>query len=44
MRYLRRELEPQLLKAARNFPAVVLTGPRHADQWFLPGSLIADDW
>jgi hypothetical protein len=35
MRYLHRELEPQLLKAARNFPAVVLTGPRRAGKTFL---------
>ena len=30
MRYVHRELETQVLKAARQFPAVVLTGPRRA--------------
>ena len=35
MRYLRRQLESQALKAARNFPAVVLTGPRRAGKTFL---------
>lgn len=35
MRYLRRELETQILKAARSFPAVVLTGPRRAGKTFL---------
>jgi predicted AAA+ superfamily ATPase len=30
MRYLPRDLEPALLKAARGFPAVVLTGPRRS--------------
>jgi uncharacterized protein len=32
MRYVHRELEPQVLKAARSLPAVVLTGPRRAGQ------------
>jgi predicted AAA+ superfamily ATPase len=35
MRYLTRELEPQVLKASRNFPAVVLTGPRRAGKTWL---------
>lgn len=35
MRYLRRELESQVVAAARNFPAVVLTGPRRAGKTFL---------
>lgn len=35
MRYLHRELEPQLLKAMRHFPAVVLTGPRRAGKTML---------
>jgi uncharacterized protein len=35
MRYLRRQLEAQAIKAARNFPAVVLTGPRRAGKTFL---------
>jgi len=35
MRYVRRELEIQLLRAARGFPAVVLTGPRRAGKTFL---------
>ena len=30
MRFIPRELENQLLQAARSFPAVVLTGPRRA--------------
>ena len=30
MTYVRRELEPVLLRAARDFPVVVLTGPRRA--------------
>lgn len=30
MRYCRRELEPQILAAAKSFPALVLTGPRRA--------------
>lgn len=30
MRFIPRELEKQLLRAARSFPAVVLTGPRRA--------------
>jgi len=35
MRYLHRELESQILKAARSFPAVVLTGPRRAGKTVL---------
>ncbi len=35
MRYVRRELETQVLRAARNFPALVLTGPRRAGKTFL---------
>ena len=35
MRYIRRELEPQMLRAARDFPAVVLTGPRRAGKTLL---------
>jgi predicted AAA+ superfamily ATPase len=35
MRYIRRELERQVLKAARSFPAVVLTGPRRAGKTWL---------
>src|SRR6266853_6860722 len=35
MRYVRRELEPQLLRAAKNFPAVVLTGPRRSGKTVL---------
>jgi uncharacterized protein len=35
MRYLRRELEPSLISAARSFPAVVLTGPRRAGKTWL---------
>jgi len=35
MRYLHRELESQVAMAAKNFPAVVLTGPRRAGKTFL---------
>ncbi|MBI4324382.1 MAG: ATP-binding protein [Chloroflexi bacterium] len=35
MRYVHRELEAQVLQAARNFPAVVLTGPRRAGKTWL---------
>jgi predicted AAA+ superfamily ATPase len=35
MRYVPRELAPRILTAARNFPAVVLTGPRRAGKTYL---------
>jgi len=35
MRYLHRELEARVTLAARNFPAVVLTGPRRAGKTWL---------
>jgi predicted AAA+ superfamily ATPase len=35
MRYLHRELESQVLRAARSFPALVLTGPRRAGKTVL---------
>ena len=35
MRHIPRELEQQVLQAARNFPAVVLTGPRRAGKTWL---------
>ena len=35
MRYVRRSLEKQLLRAVKNFSAVVLTGPRRAGKTFL---------
>jgi uncharacterized protein len=35
MRHIRRELEQQITKAARSFPAVVLTGPRRAGKTWL---------
>lgn len=35
MRYLRRELETQVGRASRHFPAVVLTGPRRAGKTWL---------
>jgi len=30
MRWVPRELQPELLRAARGFPALILTGPRRA--------------
>lgn len=35
MRYVHRELEPELIRAARHFPAVVLTGPRRSGKTWL---------
>ena len=35
MKYLHRELEKQVARAARHFPAVVLTGPRRAGKTML---------
>lgn len=35
MKYLHREMEEQLTRAARHFPAVVLTGPRRAGKTML---------
>jgi hypothetical protein len=35
MKHVRRDLERQVVKAARNFPAVVLTGPRRAGKTWL---------
>ena len=35
MRYVRRELEAQLVRAMKSFPAVVLTGPRRAGKTYL---------
>ena len=35
MRYIRRQLEEQVLRAAKGFPAVVLTGPRRAGKTLL---------
>ena len=35
MRYIRRKLEVQIKKAAKAFPAVVLTGPRRAGKTYL---------
>jgi hypothetical protein len=35
MRYVHRELEEQVMRAARSFPAVVLTEPRRADKTWL---------
>ena len=37
MRYLHRALETQVRKAAKGFPAVVLTGPRRAGKTWLLG-------
>lgn len=35
MRYIHRELEEQVIRAGKNFPAVVLTGPRRAGKTWL---------
>jgi len=35
MRYIRRELESQVTRAARSFPAVIVTGPRRAGKTWL---------
>ncbi len=35
MRYIRRELEKSLTRAVRDFPAVVLTGPRRAGKTYI---------
>ena len=35
MQYVRRGLERQLIRAVKNFPAVVLTGPRRAGKTYL---------
>lgn len=42
MKYVRRELEAQLVRAARAFPALVLTGPRRAGKTVLLKSLFPD--
>jgi predicted AAA+ superfamily ATPase len=42
MRYLRRGLEMQVLKAAKTFPALVLTGPRRAGKTWLLQHLLPE--
>ncbi len=42
MKYIRRSLEPVLRRAAREFPAVVLTGPRQSGKTTLLKHLFAD--
>ncbi|MDS4070912.1 MAG: hypothetical protein RKO24_14950 [Candidatus Competibacter sp.] len=37
-RYIRRTLEPVLQRAAREFPAIVLTGPRQFCALWPPGA------
>ena len=39
MKFVRRALQTELMKAARSFPAVVLTGPRRAGKTFLAQSI-----
>ncbi len=42
MKFVHRELEPQVLRAAKNFPAVILTGPRRAGKTSLLQRLFPD--
>ena len=42
MRYIRRQLEEQVLQAVKNFPAVVLTGSRRAGTTLLLRRLFPD--
>ena len=42
MRYLTRELERQVVRALKGFPAVVLTGPRRAGKTWLLRHLLPE--
>jgi len=43
-RYIQRSLEPVLQRAAREFPAVVLTGPRQSGKTTLLKHLFGDTY
>jgi hypothetical protein len=41
MKYIRRTLEPVLLKAAKEFPVIMLTGPRQSGKTTLLKQLLS---